>query len=91
MVGARPVRHRRLWLLVPVTVLGLLLAASLITATGVAAQSLWWYRNPDAGRLAVWIGTRLARRHVAVLPVAAIVEDAESQALRDIDLQRTFK
>jgi hypothetical protein len=41
--------------------------------------------------LAVWIGTTLARRRVVVLPATAIVEAAESQALRDIDLQRTFK
>jgi len=41
--------------------------------------------------LAVWIGTTLARRRVVVLPATAIVEDAESTALRDIDLQRTFK
>jgi hypothetical protein len=43
--------------------------------------------------LAVWIGTTLARRRatVVVLPATAIVEAAESTALRDIDLQRTFK
>jgi hypothetical protein len=41
--------------------------------------------------LAVWIGTTLARRRVVVLPATAIVEEAETQALRDIDLQRTFK
>jgi hypothetical protein len=41
--------------------------------------------------LAVWIGTTLARRRVVVLPATAIVEAAESPALRDIDLQRTFK
>jgi hypothetical protein len=43
--------------------------------------------------LAVWIGTTLARRRatVVVLPATAIVEAAESPALRDIDVQRTFK
>jgi len=41
--------------------------------------------------LAVWIGTTLARRRVVVLPATAIVAEAETQALRDIDLQRTFK
>jgi hypothetical protein len=41
--------------------------------------------------LAVWIGTALARRRVVVLPATAIVADSESQPVRDIDLQRTFK
>jgi cell division septation protein DedD len=49
MVSARPVRHRGRRRLVPATILGLLLAASLITAPGVAAQSLEWHRNPGTG------------------------------------------
>jgi hypothetical protein len=49
MFGARLVLHRGLWRRVPAAILGLLLAASLIPAAGVAAQSLDWQRNPGTG------------------------------------------